>query len=86
MFLANPDIIILDEATSKLDNESEGLVQDAIDNLQGGKTVISIAHRLTTLDNCDYLVGIKNHTIYESGTRENLEKDKNSLYYKLRNM
>ena len=86
MFLANPDIIILDEATSKLDNESEKLVQDAIDNLQGGKTVISIAHRLTTLDNCDYLVGIKNHTIYESGTKKELEKDKNSLYYKLRNM
>lgn len=83
MILANPDIIILDEATSKLDNESEKIVQEAIDNYQSGKTVISIAHRLSTLDNCTYLIGINNHVIYEQGTKEELENNKNSLYYKL---
>ena len=86
MILANPDIIILDEATSKLDNESEKIVQEAIDNFQDNKTVISIAHRLSTLDNCDYLIGIKNHIIYEQGTKKELENNKDSLYYKLSNM
>lgn len=86
MLLANPDIIILDEATSKLDNESEAIVQDAIDKACQGKTVISIAHRLSTIRDCDYLVGIDNHTIYEIGKPEDLLMNKDSLFYRLSNM
>lgn len=75
LFLLNPPILILDEATSKLDNESELLIKDAIDKLSKDKTVISIAHRFTTIENSDMLVGIKNHTIYECGSAEEIKKN-----------
>lgn len=75
LFLLNPPILILDEATSKLDNESELLIKDAIDKLSKDKTVISIAHRFTTIENSDMLVGIKNHTIYECGAAEDIKKN-----------
>lgn len=81
--LQNPDILILDEATSGLDNISEKAVKSAIDELTKGKTVISIAHRITTIKSCDRLVGIKNHRIVEEGTYEELMKDKSSLLYEL---
>lgn len=55
----NPDILILDEATSALDTETENAVMDAIDALQGHKTLIIIAHRLTTIKNCDVIYEIK---------------------------
>jgi ABC-type multidrug transport system fused ATPase/permease subunit len=55
----NPDIIILDEATSALDNETESAVMEAIDALQGRKTLIIIAHRLSTIKNCDKVYEIK---------------------------
>lgn len=51
----NPDVLILDEATSALDNDTETAVMEAIDNLQGNKTLIIIAHRLTTIRNCEYI-------------------------------
>ena len=73
LLILNPDIIILDEATSKLDNASEEMIKKAIDNLSKDKTVISIAHRFTTIEDCDILIGIKNHTIYETGTKETLD-------------
>lgn len=82
LFLLNPDILILDEATSKLDNESEDLIKDSIEKLSKDKTVISIAHRFTTIEDADILVGIKNHTIYEMGTREELDKE-GTLFYTL---
>lgn len=75
LFLLNPPILILDEATSKLDNESELLIKDAIDKLSKDKTVISIAHRFTTIENSDMLVGIKNHTIYECGDSEYIKEN-----------
>lgn len=56
---SNPDILILDEATSALDNETERAVMEAIDSLQGHKTLIIIAHRLTTVKNCDKIYEIK---------------------------
>lgn len=74
LFLANPEILILDEATSKLDNESEAEVQKAIEKLSSDKTVISIAHRLSTIENSDMLVGIQEHKVYEVGTNESLMK------------
>lgn len=54
----NPDIIVLDEATSALDNETEKAVMEAIDALQGHKTLIIVAHRLTTIRNCDKIYEI----------------------------
>ena len=86
LFLAKPDIIILDEATSKLDTESEAIVQEAIDRLGENKTVIAIAHRLSTIMKCDKLVGINNHTICESGTVKELLDNKDSLFSKLLNI
>lgn len=59
----NPDIIILDEATSALDNETEKAVMEAIDALQGEKTLIIIAHRLTTIRNCNSIYEINNGKI-----------------------
>ena len=56
----NPDILILDEATSALDNETETAVMEAIERLQGHKTLIIIAHRLTTVKKCDMIYEIKN--------------------------
>lgn len=61
----NPDILILDEATSALDTETENAVMDAIDALQGHKTLIIIAHRLTTIRNCDIIYEIKDGKAFE---------------------
>ncbi|MBP9997242.1 MAG: ABC transporter ATP-binding protein [Lachnospiraceae bacterium] len=57
----NPEVLILDEATSALDSETETAVMDAIDSLAGKKTLIIIAHRLTTIRNCDIVYEISNH-------------------------
>lgn len=56
----NPDILVLDEATAALDNETEKAVMEAIESLQGFKTLIIVAHRLTTVKNCDKIYEIKN--------------------------
>lgn len=61
----NPQILVLDEATSALDNETEEVVMEAIEQLQGSMTLIIIAHRLTTIRNCDRIYEIKNGHIYE---------------------
>ena len=57
---SNPEVLVLDEATSALDNETEKAVMDAIDSLSGSKTLIIIAHRLTTVENCDIKYEVKN--------------------------
>lgn len=72
MLLRNPEVIVLDEATSALDNESERMVQKAIDSIDSSKTVISIAHRLTTIKNCDTIYVVGNGQVLESGTHEEL--------------
>ncbi len=77
-----PSILILDEATSALDNESETLIQEAINNLKGRITVIIIAHRLSTIMNADSLIVLENGKIVDTGTPEELMKDKNSYLYK----
>lgn len=72
--IKNPPLIILDEATSALDAESEALVQDALDTLMRGRTTFVIAHRLSTVVNADQIVVLKEGTIAEQGTHEELMK------------
>lgn len=75
VFLKNPPILILDEATSALDNESERLVQQSLERLAKGRTTLTIAHRLTTIQNADRILVLTEEGIMEEGThRELLEK------------
>lgn len=71
-FIKNAPILILDEATSALDNKSEAVVQQAIDNLMKDRTVLIIAHRLSTVRNADRIIVINNGIITESGSHEDL--------------
>lgn len=66
----DPEVLVLDEATSALDNETEGAVMEAIDRLSGTKTLIIIAHRLTTIKNCDIIYEVKNGGIKEVVLRD----------------
>ena len=70
--LNNPKLLILDEATSNLDTESEFLIQKALERLEKQCTTIAIAHRLSTLKNADRLVVIDDHRIAEVGSHEEL--------------
>lgn len=83
-FLKNAPIVILDEATSALDNKAEAIVQRAIDNLMAHKTVLVIAHRLSTVQNADKIVVIENGQIEEIGNHENL-LSRNGAYSALYN-
>ena len=83
--LYNPQILILDEATSSLDAESEKLVQDAIDNLSIDRTVIAIAHRLSTIKDSDKIIVIDSGTIAEIGTHDELMTHK-GLYHRYINL
>jgi ATP-binding cassette subfamily B protein len=78
--LKDPKILILDEATSSLDAESEKLVQEALDGLMQNRTTIIIAHRLATVRNVDCIYVIKEGKILESGTHEELVLNENGLY------
>lgn len=66
----DPELLILDEATSALDNETESAVMQAIENLKGSRTMIIIAHRLTTIKNCDVIYEIKDGQAKEKGKQE----------------
>lgn len=78
--LKDPKILILDEATSSLDAESEKLVQEALDGLMENRTTLIIAHRLATVRNVDCIYVIKDGTILEAGTHEELVMNENGLY------
>jgi subfamily B ATP-binding cassette protein MsbA len=80
--LKNPPILILDEATSSLDTESERLVQDALDNLMHDRTSIVIAHRLSTVRHADEIIVLNKGTIAERGRHEELIA-KDGIYRKL---
>ncbi|HEY0434686.1 MAG TPA: ATP-binding cassette domain-containing protein, partial [Chitinophagaceae bacterium] len=83
--LKDPAILILDEATSSLDSESEGLVQDALENLMKDRTSIVIAHRLSTIRKADKIIVIDHGIVTESGTHQML-MSMNGLYRKLNDM
>lgn len=82
VFLKNPKILILDEATSALDNESELIVQQSLERLTKGRTTLTIAHRLTTVQNSDLILVMSEEGIVERGTHEELMAKK-SYYYNL---
>ncbi|MDF2567652.1 MAG: transporter permease/ATP-binding protein [Oscillospiraceae bacterium] len=80
--LADPKILILDEATASVDTQTERNIQESLDRLSGGRTVIAIAHRLSTLKNADSLIVIENGQIVERGTHVELLEQK-GVYYRL---
>ena len=82
VFLKNPKVLILDEATSALDNESELIVQQSLERLTKGRTTLTIAHRLTTVQNSDLILVMSDEGIVERGTHEELMAKK-SYYYNL---
>ena len=81
--LKNAPILVLDEATSSLDSNSEMMIQDALNNLMKGKTTIVIAHRLSTIQKMDRIIVIDDGKIIEEGNHQELLKKENSLYKKL---
>jgi ATP-binding cassette subfamily B protein len=80
--LKNAPILVMDEATSSLDSESELLIQDALDRLMKGKTVIVIAHRLSTIRKMDRIIVVDEGKVVEDGNHETLFK-KDGIYNKL---
>merc|ERR1712043_19392 len=83
--IKNPAILILDEATSALDAESEKVVQEALDNVMKGRTVIVVAHRLSTIRDANIIAVVDKGNIAESGTHEELKKKKGIYWTLIRN-
>ena len=82
VFLKNPPILILDEATSALDNKSEFIVQESLENLAKGRSSLTIAHRLTTVQNADLILVLTEEGIIERGTHQQL-MEQEGYYYNL---
>lgn len=71
----DPSVLVLDEATSSLDNETERYVMDAVDHLRGSRTIMMIAHRMTTVRNCDRLYLLRNGCVVGCGSWEELQRE-----------
>ncbi len=84
--LKDPRILILDEATSSLDSESESLVQEALERLMNGRTSFVIAHRLSTVINADWVLVLDEGRVVEQGTHSELLQNPDGLYYRLYQM
>lgn len=82
VFLKNPPILVLDEATSALDNHSEAIIQSSLEVLSKGRTTITIAHRLTTIQNADVIIVMNEEGIIERGNHEEL-MERRGYYYNL---
>lgn len=82
VFLKSPKVLLLDEATAALDNESEHLVSESLDKLAAGRTTLTIAHRLTTIHGADRILVLSGSRIVEEGNHETLMKKK-GIYYQL---
>jgi ABC-type multidrug transport system fused ATPase/permease subunit len=82
----NAPILLLDEATSALDTESEAAVQKALDHAMSGRTVVVIAHRLSTVVNADKIIVMKDGLVAEEGTHEALAQRSDGLYARLHNL
>ena len=80
--MKNPPILILDEATSALDNQSERIVQDSLEKLSKGRTTLTIAHRLTTIQSADTIYVLTENGISEKGNHNEL-MNKKGYYYEL---
>src|SRR5690606_3974651 len=80
--LKDAPVLILDEATSSVDTETELLIQEALERLMKGRTTIIIAHRLSTVRNADQIVVLENARIAERGTHQELVEQRR-LYYRL---
>jgi len=76
----NPQVLIMDEATSSLDNTTERFVIEAIDNLKGERTILTIAHRLTTVKNCDHIFFMKNGRVIDQGSYDQLIENNYDFY------
>jgi ABC-type multidrug transport system fused ATPase/permease subunit len=80
VFLADPGLIILDEASSRLDPATEQLIEHALDTLLAGRTVIIIAHRLATVERADEIMILENGRLLEHGNRLDLAQDSDSRF------
>ncbi|KAF5039882.1 putative multidrug resistance ABC transporter ATP-binding/permease protein YheH [anaerobic digester metagenome] len=78
--MANPPVLVLDEATSSIDTHTETVVQRGMDALMQGRTVFVIAHRLSTIRNADMILVLQNGRIIEQGTHAELLKLKGQYY------
>ncbi|KAG2714415.1 hypothetical protein I3760_03G025800 [Carya illinoinensis] len=82
--LKNPSVLLLDEATSALDSQSEKVVQDALERVMVGRTSVVVAHRLSTIKNCNKIAVLEKGRVVEMGTHSSLlEKGPNGAYYSL---
>ncbi len=83
VFLRDPSVVVLDEASSRIDPGTERLIERAVDRLAAGRTMIVIAHRLATLDRCDDILLLEHGRIVEHGERARLAADPDSQFHRL---
>ena len=81
--LSDPRILLLDEATSALDETSQAHVQQALDNLMRGRTTFVVAHRLSTIQSCDRILGMEDGCVLDNGTHEELLQAPTGVYKSL---